>query len=89
MNETNISKLGGGQAWINWLLGVLFVVFVFTLQTGYAITNVAMSKDLGISLAQIGFIGTIYTWAFAIAQFASGSILDLSLIHISEPTRPY
>ena len=76
MNETNISKLGGAQAWINWLLGVLFVVFVFTLQTGYAITNVAMSKDLGISLAQIGFIGTIYTWAFAIAQFASGSILD-------------
>lgn len=76
MNEANISKLGGGQAWINWVLGVLFVVFVFTLQTGYAITNVAMSKDLGISLAQIGFIGTIYTFAFAIAQFASGSILD-------------
>ena len=76
MNEANISKLAGGQAWINWILGVLFVVFVFTLQTGYAITNVAMGKDLEISLAQIGFIGTIYTWAFAIAQFGSGSILD-------------
>ena len=76
MNESNISKLAGGQAWINWILGVLFVVFVFTLQTGYAITNVAMGKDLEISLVQIGFIGTIYTWAFAIAQFGSGTILD-------------
>ena len=34
MNETNISKLGGVQAWINWLLGVLFVVFVFSLFGG-------------------------------------------------------
>ncbi len=70
------SKLGGGQAWVNWLLGVLFVVFVFTFQTGYAITNLGMTKDLGLSVAQVGFIGSIYTWAFAVAQFASGSILD-------------
>ena len=70
------SKIGGGQAWINWLLGVLFVVFVFTFQTGYAITNVGMTKDLGLSVAQVGFIGSIYTWAFAVAQFGSGSILD-------------
>lgn len=70
------SKLGGGQAWINWTLGVFFVVFVFTFQTGYAVTSVGMTKDLSLSVAQVGFIGSIYTWAFALAQFGSGSILD-------------
>ena len=70
------STLGGLQAWINWILGVAFVVFVFTFQTGYAVTNVDMTKSLGLTVAQIGIIGSIYTWAFALFQFASGSILD-------------
>jgi MFS family permease len=70
------SKLGGGQAWINWLLATSFVVFVFTFQTGYAIASVGMKDDLNLSVAQIGLIGSIYTWAFAVAQFVSGSILD-------------
>lgn len=64
------------QAWINWILGVAFVVFVFTFQTGYAITNVDMTNKLSLTVTQVGIIGSIYTWAFAIAQFASGSILD-------------
>ena len=76
MNTETESKLGGGQAWINWLLATAYVVFVFTLQTGYAITNLSMSEDLNISLAQIGVIGSIYTWAFAVAQFGSGSVMD-------------
>jgi len=69
-------KLGGVQAWINWLLGVTFVVFVFTFQTGYAVTNVNMTQDLGLTVTQVGIIGSIYTWAFAVVQFGSGSILD-------------
>ncbi len=73
---TTDSKLGGFQAWINWLLGVAFVVFVFTFQTGYAVTNVNMTDDLGLTVTQVGIIGSIYTWAFAVVQFASGSILD-------------
>jgi len=76
MDVSTKPQLGGGQAWINWLLGVAFVVFVFTFQTGYAITNIDMTKDLSLTVAQVGFIGSIYTWAFAVAQFASGSILD-------------
>ena len=76
MNTSTKSQLGGLQAWFNWLLGVAFVVFVFTFQTGYAITNINMTKDLSLTVAQVGFIGSIYTWAFAFAQFGSGSILD-------------
>ena len=76
MNTLAESKLGGPQAWLNWVLATLYVVFVFTLQTGYAITNVSMAKDLDLSLAHIGLIGSIYTWAFAVVQFGSGSIMD-------------
>lgn len=72
----NQSKMGGGQAWVNWLLATAFVVFVFTFQTGYAITSIGMKEDLQLSVAQVGLVGSIYTWAFAIAQFVSGSILD-------------
>jgi MFS family permease len=64
------------QAWLNWVLGTAFVVFVFTFQTGYAITNLDMTNKLALTVTQVGIIGSIYTWAFAIAQFASGSILD-------------
>lgn len=70
------SKLGGGMAWVNWLLATAFVVFVFTFQTGYAVTSIGMKDDLGLTVAQVGVIGSIYTWAFAFAQFVSGSILD-------------
>ena len=76
MVATHASKLGGTQAWVNWTLGVSFVVLVFTLQTGYAITSSSVANDLGLTIAQVGFVGTIYTWAFAIMQFTSGSILD-------------
>lgn len=69
-------KLGGLKAWINWLLGVAFVVFVFTFQTGYAVTNVDMNNTLNLTVSQIGIIGSIYTWAFAVVQFGSGSVLD-------------
>jgi MFS family permease len=76
MATSGTSQLGGVQAWVNWLLGAAFVVFVFTFQTGYAITNIDMTQDLALTVAQVGFIASIYTWAFALAQFCSGSILD-------------
>lgn len=76
MTGTTKSVLGGALAWLNWVVVTFFVVMVFTLQTGYAITNVSITADLGLSLAQVGLIGSIYTWAFALAQFASGSMMD-------------
>jgi len=68
--------VGGAKAWLAWGIAVSFVLLVFALQTGYAITNVYVADDLGLTLVQVGVIGSIYTWVFAIAQFASGSVLD-------------
>jgi MFS family permease len=52
------------------------VVLLFSFQTGYAIVNSSVQKDIGLSVAQVGSIAAIYTWAFAICQFFGGALLD-------------
>ncbi|HZP68536.1 MAG TPA: MFS transporter [Pseudolabrys sp.] len=70
------TDLGGPMAWWVWALAVTFVVFLFSFQTGYAIVNSSVQKDLSLSVAQIGTIAALYTWAFAICQFFGGALLD-------------
>ena len=70
------SRLGSAMAWWIWGLSVAFVVLLFSFQTGYAIVNSSVQKDLGLSVAQIATIAAIYTWAFAICQFFGGALLD-------------
>lgn len=67
---------GGSRAWRVWFIAVAFVVYYFSFQTGYAIVNASVQKDLGLSIAQVGFIAALYTWAFAVCQFLSGPLLD-------------
>jgi len=64
------------MAWWVWILAVTFVVFLFSFQTGYSIVNPNVQKDTGISIAQVGTIAAVYTWAFAICQFFGGALLD-------------
>lgn len=73
---TNNYQLGGARAWWVWILAVVFVVFLFSFQTGYAIVNPSVQGELGLSVAQIATIAAIYTWAFAIFQFFGGALLD-------------
>jgi MFS family permease len=68
--------LGGPQAWLVWVIAVAFVVYYFSFQTGYAIVNPSVQKDLSLSIAQVGLIAAIYTWIFALCQFLSGPLLD-------------
>lgn len=70
------STLGGPQAWLVWCIAVAFVVYYFSFQTGYAIVNYSVQKDLGLSITQVGLIAAIYTWVFALCQFMSGPLLD-------------
>jgi MFS family permease len=69
-------NLGSPMAWWVWALAVIFVVLLFSFQTGYAIVNSSVQKDLSLSVAQVGTIAAIYTWAFAICQFFGGALLD-------------
>ncbi|TLM77348.1 MFS transporter [Microbulbifer harenosus] len=69
-------KLGGWRAWGAWLIGVTFVVYYFSFQTGYSIVNSRVQEDVGLTIAQVGFIAALYTWVFAICQFLAGPLLD-------------
>lgn len=75
-NQPGTAMLGGAMAWWVWILAVTFVVFLFSFQTGYSIVNPNVQKDVGLSIAQVGTIAAVYTWAFAISQFFGGALLD-------------
>src|ERR1700754_5042602 len=68
--------LGSPMAWWVWAIAVTFVVLLFSFQTGYAIVNSNVQKDIGLSVAQVGTIAALYTWVFAICQFFGGALLD-------------
>jgi MFS family permease len=70
------AELGGARAWFVWALAVAFVVLYFSFQTGYAIVNPSVQKDIGLSLAQTALVAAVYTWIFALFQFLSGALLD-------------
>lgn len=73
---TRAISLGGTMAWWVWILAVTFVVYLFSFQTGYAIVNPSVQKDVGLTITQVGTIAAVYTWAFAICQFFGGALLD-------------
>jgi predicted MFS family arabinose efflux permease len=69
-------KLGGAYAWVVWCLATLFVVYLFSVQTGYAVVNPSIQKDVGLSVSQVATVAAVYTWVFAIFQFFGGALLD-------------
>jgi MFS family permease len=71
-----MTRLGGGLAWWIWSLAVMFVIYVFSFQTGYSVVNSAVQHDAGLSVSQVATIAAVYTWAFAICQLFGGALLD-------------
>lgn len=76
MLQKTYSTLGGGRAWLVWILSTIFVVWLFNLQTGYGLVTSDIAHDTGMLLAQATLAATVYTWAFAIVQFFSGALID-------------
>lgn len=74
--KVNEQKLGGSRAWIVWTIAVVFVVWLFNVQTGYAILNNSVAKSLNLRIDQVGLIAAVYTWVFAIFQLFAGALLD-------------
>lgn len=70
------TRLGGPEAWLIWVLATIFVVWLFAIQTGYAVVSPEIQKSAGLTLEQIGLAASIYTWTFAVVQFFSGALLD-------------
>lgn len=72
----NYDRLGGARAWLVWTLATLFVIAGFAFQTAYGVTSTKIADDLSLTLAQVGILGTTYTWAVAMLQLFSGSVMD-------------
>jgi MFS family permease len=68
--------IGGPEAWLVWVLATVFVVWLFAIQTGYAVVSPDIQKTAALTIAQIGLAASIYTWVFAVVQFFSGALLD-------------
>jgi MFS family permease len=69
-------RLGGPYAWWVWILAVTFVVFLFSVQTGYAIVSGNVRETVGLTVTQVATIAATYTWVFALFQFYGGALLD-------------
>lgn len=78
MHENSFSKrkINGVLAYSIWFLGALFVVYKFVSQTSYAILNIQIAKTLSLTIAEMGFLGSAYTFAFAAITLPSGVLLD-------------
>jgi MFS family permease len=68
--------LGGARAWWVWALSVAFVIYLFSVQTGYSIVNPDIQKSVALSVSQVATIAAVYTWVFAVCQFFGGALLD-------------
>lgn len=68
--------IGGPEAWLVWVLATVFVVWLFAIQTGYAVVSPDIQQSAHLTIAEIGLAASIYTWAFAVVQFFSGALLD-------------
>jgi MFS family permease len=69
-------KLGGAYAWWVWILAVTFVVYLFSVQTGFAIINPNVQEAAGLTVTQVATLAATYTWVFALFQFYGGALLD-------------
>ncbi|QEO14549.1 MFS transporter [Agromyces intestinalis] len=74
--STGHRRIGGPEAWLIWSLATIFVVWLFAIQTGYAVVSPNIQDTANLSLSQVGLAASTYTWAFALAQFFSGALLD-------------
>lgn len=69
-------KLGGARAWWIWIIVVLFVLFLFNVQTMFSIVQGDIKSELRLTTSELTIIAGVYTWAFAIFQFFGGAFLD-------------
>lgn len=81
MPRTGISMpaqphLGGGRAWWIWAIVVVFVLYLFNVQTMFSVVQGDIQKTLILTTQQLTIIAGVYTWAFAIFQFFGGAFLD-------------
>ncbi|MFT4633559.1 MAG: putative MFS family arabinose efflux permease [Candidatus Pseudothioglobus sp.] len=62
--------------WVGWFTVAVFVIFKMTTQTNYAVMSTNIAADFGLSLGEIGVLGSIYILGFALMTIPAGAMLD-------------
>lgn len=75
MTETRL-KLQATSLWIGWLAMAFFVIFKTTTQTNYAVLSSGIATDFGLSLGDIGILGSVYIVGFVLTTIPAGALLD-------------
>lgn len=69
-------KMQAVSLWIGWLAMAFFVIFKTTTQTNYAVLSSGIAADFGMSLGDIGVLGSIYIIGFVLTTIPAGALLD-------------
>lgn len=67
---------GSRRAWMIWAIATVFLVWLFTIQTGYAIVSPQIQLTAHLDVSQISLAASVYTATFAVVQVFSGALLD-------------
>lgn len=76
LESNSTLKLQAMSLWIGWLAMAFFVIFKTTTQTNYAVLSTDIATDFGMSLGDIGILGSIYIVGFVLTTIPAGALLD-------------
>src|SRR5882724_1319362 len=65
-----------GYCWLVWLLGTVVLIYKFASQTGYSAVNEAVGVSFTLSLQDLAWLGSLYTYSFAVCTLLGGPLLD-------------
>jgi MFS family permease len=80
VQSSNQNYLAINQAvvllWVGWLAVASFVIFKTTTQTNYAVLSTSIAADFGLTVGEIGVLGSVYILGFALMTIPAGAMLD-------------
>ena len=76
--NNNQDKGDNFRRWGAYALGTFFFLYAFVQRVAPSVMTEELMRDLQVGATRLGILSGVYFFTYA-----------LSLIHISEPTRPY
>lgn len=62
--------------WIIWLLGAVFILYQFLLQSANSVMIAGLTHDLHISLTEIGILSSSFFYSYLLLQIPAGLLVD-------------
>ncbi|MDG2423952.1 MAG: MFS transporter [Phycisphaerales bacterium] len=69
-------RLPNGASWINWGLGVLFLMSCVFSVVSFAVLAPSIAKETNLSSATLSALTSVFFFTYSIAQLAAGLLID-------------